>query len=56
MRQQSYFTVADHQSDISLMISPRHFRRFVQPYIRQQAVCPLHAPPPPVQPAEIHWQ
>ena len=28
--------VAKLQSDISIMISPRSFRRFVQPYIRQQ--------------------
>ena len=28
--------VAKLQSDISIMISPKNFRRFVQPYIRQQ--------------------
>ena len=28
--------VAKLQSDISIMISPRNFRRFVQPYIREQ--------------------
>lgn len=30
--------MAKLQSDLSIMISPRHFRRFVQPFIREQCV------------------